>query len=227
MLPLMAASIMSCSHDLPETEAAGVRVTHAQKKSLAAGGTSHSYTATGLAHNLILEDFLSRNAPPPSTLADIDAEVAVLMQSHGFAVPGCGGPDCSALVATIMDDPLSFHKSSIGESGLSDGAAVCFTQFLLDFSLPAQDVETRLELVRDALSDIAENPEFTAFDKEVLLATLSITEASLLYEKERKDKDWETSVGNIVAASRGALAEPALALRLSLMAGIMQYYNIH
>lgn len=226
MLPIMAATIMSCSDDLPEAEPAYVTAIHAEKKSLAAGGTSHSLSAIGLAHNLLLDDYLSRNMPPPATLADIDATVAVVMQANGFAVPGCGGSSCTVLVAGIISDPMSFHKSTIAESGLSYIAATYLTQFLQDFSLPAQGAEAQLELVRDALSDIADSPEFTAFDRDVLLTTMSIAEASVLYGKERKDKDWETSVGNIVAASRGALGQPELALRLSLLAGIMQHHNL-
>ncbi|MNW08315.1 hypothetical protein D3C71_2050780 [compost metagenome] len=80
-------------------------------------------------------------------------------------------------------------------------------------------------MVGSLFSDAQADTALTTTDKEIVLTVLSIAEASLLYGKERKDKDWETSVGNIVAAARGAQHGTPCALRLSLTAGMIQHYK--
>lgn len=220
LLPLMVAIIMSCSQDEPQ---AGQHPENTTLKMASSTGTS-GHSTIGTTHNLILDELLSHPLPVPTSPAEIDNMVAARMQQHGYSVSGCGNGSPGGLASSIMQDPISFYKNWLPSSALSNTAGTLLSRFLLNFQT-AHDTDMQLALVRTAVSDTHPDPGLTSGDRDMLLTILSITEASLLYTKERKDKDWETSVGNIVATARGAQHGTPCALRLSLTAGMIQHYK--
>ncbi|WDO12336.1 hypothetical protein MH928_13505 [Flavobacterium sp. WW92] len=220
LLPLMAAIILSCSQDEPQ---AGQHQENTTLKMASSTGTS-SHSTIGTTHNLILDELLLHPLPVPTSPAEIDSTVAARMQHHGFPVSGCGDGNPAGLASTIVQEPMPFYKNWLPFSDLSAEAVTFLTDFLQEFQA-IHDRDAQLVLVGSALPNAQADTALTPGDKEILLTVLSITEASLLYGKERKDKDWETSVGNIVAAARGAQHGTPYALRLSLTAGMIQHYK--
>lgn len=219
LLPLMAAIILSCSQEEPQ---AGHHVEKPNLKMASSAGTLGN--TIGTTHNLILDELLVHPLPVITSPAEMDNMVTARMQQHGFSVYGCGNGSPAGLASSIMQDPISFYKNWLPSSTLSDTAGTLLSRFLLNFQT-AHATDMQLALVRTAVSDTHSGPGLTSGDRDMLLTILSITEASLLYTKERKDKDWETSVGNIVAAARGAQHGPSCALRLSLTGGMIQHYK--
>lgn len=220
LLPLMAAITLSCSQEEPQ---AGQTAENLSFKSAFSTGTAGHPNTIGTTHNLILEELLSHPLAS-SGPAEIDSTVAAMMQQHGYPASGCGDGNPAGLSSAIVQEPMSFYKNWLPFSSLSAEAATFLTSFLQEFQV-IHDGDAQLALVGSVLSDAQADTALTPGDKEILLTVLSITEASLLYGKERKDKDWETSVGNIVAAARGAQHGIPCALRLSLTAGMIQHYK--
>lgn len=71
-------------------------------------------------------------------------------------------------------------------------------------------------------STVMTHPQFNSADKRIILTTSSIARYSLFYFKERKDKDWESSVGNRVGGDSEALDRSTTTVKMALISGIRQ-----
>lgn len=70
-------------------------------------------------------------------------------------------------------------------------------------------------------STVIASDQFTSEDKRIILITSSISRFSLYYGRKRKDKDWDSSVGNRAGAFSGAVSNSLTAVTNALVAGIM------
>jgi len=91
------------------------------------------------------------------------------------------------------------------------------------FLLVEEEYEDIHDFVVSYELSVINNSEFNDEDKRIILTTSSLSRYSFYYEKKRKDKDWETSVGNIMAGLSGALENSLTAVNSALVTGI--YHN--
>lgn len=71
-------------------------------------------------------------------------------------------------------------------------------------------------------SSVMAHSQFNIADKRIILTTSSMVRYSLFYVKERKDKDWESIVGNRVGGGSDVVDKLATAAKMALITRILQ-----
>lgn len=110
-------------------------------------------------------------------------------------------------------------------STLGVSAKTSFLTFVNSLALiannPYEDIHSMIVSYEES---ILTNTGFTTDDKRILLTTTSVVRYSAY--RERKDKDWETSVTKIAATVSGAEQSLVLGLKMALIVGICKNSNI-
>lgn len=104
------------------------------------------------------------------------------------------------IVQSIMTDPDNIMISIVQNSSLGSvakGELIAFLQDLI--SRRQQEFDVNYNFITTYENTIILNQTLSADDKDTILAVTSISRYSLYSESERKDRDWETSVGSKIA----------------------------
>lgn len=101
------------------------------------------------------------------------------------------------IVEAIMADPDNIMIAIVNGSTLSAQAKTTLINFLQNLILHREEQFTIIYgYIVSYESTIIPNTTFSEDEKETILTVASISRYSLYSEAERKDRDWETSVGS-------------------------------
>ncbi|KGO85891.1 hypothetical protein Q765_13745 [Flavobacterium rivuli WB 3.3-2 = DSM 21788] len=183
--------------------------------------TQNPYDFAGAAQNELLDLYLDGNYSY-SSIEEVSEKVALLAVQH-YALDGQDTPPTISQeqIAAILTNP-SGALGAIGTSPtLSAPAATGFSEFMVTLDA-AQDAtfEELYSLIIAYETTVINNPDYSSADKEVILTSTSIARYTIYYRKKRKDRDWDTSVGNIVAGASGAEENTISAVSMAVVTGI-------
>lgn len=185
------------------------------------GNKSNPLDFAGESYRSILSDYQSGDYSPDS-LAEV---VAIVDALRGLPIITTTPVDdtTNALLAGIIDSPEVTFVSILHESGLSQNAKDILSDFVDGFdSFKANPFEDIYPEIVSLETTVSSSDLLTTEDKRILLTVMSIARYSLS-NKCCEDTDWETSVGNIVAATAGALINADKAIRYTLITRIGEY----
>lgn len=191
-----------------------------------AQNNTNPYDTIGKIQNYILDIYLSANHSH-STIEEINEEIQTIVNTYGNSFIGSSVQQ-SLTVGNQIINPFNTTESSlstiIANSQLTNQAKVSLSGFITSlFLLVEEEYKDIHDFVVSYELSVINNSEFNDEDKRIILTTSSLSRYSFYYEKKRKDKDWETSVGNIMAGLSGALENSLTAVNSALVTGI--YHN--
>ncbi|HEU4791360.1 MAG TPA: hypothetical protein VFS71_16855, partial [Flavobacterium sp.] len=104
------------------------------------------------------------------------------------------------IVQSIMSDPDNMMVSIVQSSSLGSAAKTDLIVFLQNLISRRQlEFDVNYNFIVSYENTVILNQTFSADDKDTILTVTSISRYSLYSESERKDRDWETSVGSKMA----------------------------
>lgn len=183
---------------------------------------ANAYDIAGRIHNEILDAYLSCTISH-NTINAVSSKIDSIsfLNNDLQNLPSPAAHNFQQ-IQQIVDSPELQLEQIIASSPMSAASKDCLSQFMSSVPVwqgyaygDAHSLITAFE------GGVINNAQFTAEEKRIILTSCSITRYSLYYGSERKDKDWETSVGNRVGAVQGALSNSATAVGCSLLAGIL------
>ena len=178
---------------------------------------ANEYDSIGILQNDILEAYLSGNHNHQS-IEEIAEEVQSLIYDYSNIELMSLNID---EITNIIDSPENTLNAVILGSHLSNKAKTSLTDFISSLLYLLRDeYENKYEFIVLYESSILEDSLLNNEDKRVILTTTTILRHSLYYDDNRKDKDWETSVGHITATVSGALENQLVAVNMFLVTGI-------
>ena len=221
---LFVALLCSCSsEDSPETFDTNTKDLPASTRlgATVPGNKSNPIDFAGESYRTTLSEYQSGNYNPDS-LAEVINLVNSLTGTTGITTTALDDTTEALLTASILS-PKATLIIILQQSTLSSEARELLTDFVDGFdSLKAKPFEEIYPEIVSLENTISGSGILTASDKNVLLTVTSIARHSLS-NKCCEDTDWETSVGNIVAATAGALVSTDLAVRYTLITRIGEY----
>ncbi|TRW23633.1 hypothetical protein FMM05_13310 [Flavobacterium zepuense] len=221
---LFVALLCSCSsEDSPETFNINTKGAPANTRlgGIVAGNKSNPIDFAGESYRSTLSEYQSGNYSPDSLAAVINL-VNSLTGTVTLTTTAVDDTTETLLTASIQS-PKATLVVILQQSSLSTEAREVLTDFVEGFdSLKAKPFEEIYPEIVSLENTISGSDSLTATDKNVLLTVTSIARHSLS-NKCCEDTDWETSVGNIVAATAGALVSTDLAVRYTLITRIGEY----
>lgn len=225
ILPLLT---IACSEETSEPKSLENQSYYdAHRLDREASNISNPFDIAGEAHNAVLET-LNETYLDSLSVQDVAAIIDSISSPHlGLAVFPLNISSPSRLLQIDWlineEDPIQevFNYSSLGFT-----AQLNLKSFISSILLES---ENSFEEIYDSIvhyeDTILNCVQFTTEEKQILLVTTSIIRYSFYYKK-RKDKDWETNVGNIAAAVLGGEDGLVLAVKMALAVGICQNNNV-
>lgn len=218
--------LTSCTDELviePETNALHNEILQ-RKGLLTPRNCINPYDTIGKIQNMVLDIYLSANHNH-GTIEEINEEIKSITNNFSNisleSISSTYSP--IGLISDIVNSPGNSLNTIITNSHLTNHAKLSLTGFIDSLLfLQAEEYEDIHELIITYESFVIENMTLNNEDKRVILTTSSIARYSFYYEKKRKDKDWETSVGNIAASVSGALENSLTAVSMALVTGLSQ-----
>mgnify|MGYP003609756203 CR=1 FL=1 len=185
--------------------------------------TANPYDAYGNAHNDILALY-ERGAYQGQDIDSISTHVeSIISANDGFGgLELDQGLQVSApSITLILDAPMERAGTVIENSQMSTSAKASMAGFLNYIFLHEKDgYEEIYSHIVSYEAGVSGTADLSAADKEKMLVTASIVRHSLYRSKKRKDKDWETSVGNIAGSAEGSMENPVSAVKKAAIAGL-------
>jgi hypothetical protein len=229
ILPLL---ILSCTTDTIEnTESINGKVS--SKKSEKSGrlvqnptpeNPANIYDLAGKLHNDILDVYLAGNYQY-NTIAQISQQIeAIAAENNDLMLLNLGTnlPINLDVIQEIVNNPQTKLDEAIANSTMTNVAKSSLSSFMDDVLLwESNPYEEIYQSIVAYESSVIANAEFNDEDKRIILTTSSIVRYSLYYVKERKDEDWDSSIGNRVGGLSGAIDNSSSAVKYSLVTGIM------
>lgn len=226
LISMLAVLAVSCTNDYaPEDSVSNFKTKEAASKKNAGlnpENEDNAYDIAGRIHNDLLDAFFSGNFSdhPINALSSTIDSISILnsdlqnLPSHY--------PANLQQIQEIVNSPEIQLELIIANSSMSVASKNCLSEFMSWAALwQNSDYETIHQSIISFEAAVTNNPQFTAEEKRIILTSSAITRYSLYYASERKDKDWETSVGNRAGAVQGALNNSATAVTRALLAGIL------
>ncbi|MBU0941519.1 MAG: hypothetical protein KKD36_08815 [Bacteroidetes bacterium] len=229
ILPLL---IVSCTNDsINDTERIENKV--ANKKSgklnrtmqnLSPENSANEYDIAGKLHNDILEIYLTDNYQY-TTIAEVNQRIKSIVAANtslsALNLDANSAVDLEE-INEIITNPQSKLQGTIANSSLTTIAKLSLSNFMNTVTtLENEEYESIYQTIVSYESYVITDPQFTSEDKRIILTTSSLVRYSLYFAKERKDKDWDSSVGNRAGAIVGALENSSTAVTRSLVTGIL------
>lgn len=165
-----------------------------------------------------------------TTVDQVIEAVDSLYTSHTLAVFGSPSPTLDpyrSAINTLVNDPsesLTLIGSSPNLGVTARLSLVSFTNYLLLHK--SDDYEDIYDGIIGYEQSVLSSDMYSPFEKQSMLTATSILRYSL-FRKRRKDKDWETSVGNIVASIYGSSEGMATGIKISLVVEICRDHDIY
>jgi hypothetical protein len=231
-LVIVALLIVSCTADtIDTTESIDSKVSSKKSgktarlvQNLRPENPANVYDFAGKLHNDILDIYLTGNYQY-NTIAEIAQQIEAITMVNSdsvFAGLKTNQPVNIEEIQEIVNNPQSELNESIANSSMTNGAKDSLSSFMNTLLLWENDeYETIYQSIISYESSVIANTQFTSEDKRIILTTSSIARYSLYYAKERKDKDWDSSVGNRVGGVSGAIDNSSTAIIRSLVTGIL------
>lgn len=224
ILPLFT---MACSDEYAqETIETSYENKSMKKAGISPANTANPFDSAGATHNEILE-ILAGTDQNASSIEEITALIDSVSTAHPELMLLTTDSTVSTRVTEISGIVNSSNPVSniLGVSSLGTLAKTSFTTFLNSLVLAADRPYSDIHPIIVAYeASVLTNLVFSADEKRIILTSTSVARYSIA-EKKRKDKDWETSVTNIVAAVSGAQSNTALSLKMAAVVGICQNNN--
>lgn len=185
---------------------------------------ANAFDYTGKIHNEILDVYLSGNYSA-NTATEIAQKVdSIATLNSEFLSLEANIPINFSEIQSIIDAPQSQLQQEIAACPMTNNAKNCLSNFM--DSLQLWEIDEYAVIHQSVISwenSVINNPQFSSEEKRIILTSSSIARHSMYYAKERKDKDWETSVGNRAAAVQGAVNNCSTAINRSIVAGLLIY----
>lgn len=182
------------------------------------------YDLTGKLHNDILDVYLAGNYKH-STITQISQQVEAIAAVNKDLILldlETNQPINLEEIQEIVNNPQVKLDETIANSSMTNAAKRSLSSFLNTAILWENNEYGEIyNSIISYESSVITNTKFTDEDKRIILTTSSIARFSLYYAKERKDKDWDGSVGNLAGAYSGAINNSFIAVSRSLVTGIM------
>ncbi|MDI6033364.1 hypothetical protein QLS91_09790 [Flavobacterium sp. LB2P84] len=183
------------------------------------------YDLAGKLHNDILDTYLAGNYQY-NTISQISQQIeAIAVMNNDLAILNFATnvPVNLEEIQAIVNNPEAELDEAIVNSSMTNAAKGSLSTFMNAALLwENEEYGTIYQSIVSYESSVMTNSQFSSEDKRIILTTSSIARYSLYYSKERKDKDWETSVGNRVGGASGALDQSLTAIKMALITGISQ-----
>lgn len=188
--------------------------------------TSNPYDSVGRLHNEVLEIYLATKSDSIST-EDIMAQVqAIACSSTINIVQDCGSLFAYDAINTIVANPQNGATTIIENSVLSSQGKANLTAFMNSLlTITTEPYEDNYEFIILYESGILASTLLNSEDKRIILTTSSIVRYSIYYEK-KKDRDWDSSVGNFIGGIVGTLNSSLSPVTMALVTGIRYNYSI-
>lgn len=183
---------------------------------------ANSYDIAGKIHNDLLDAYPA-DSFGSGTISQVSHKIdSISALNNDLLGMATNLPVSFSEIQQIVDDPQLKLEQAIADSGMTSAAKTSLSGFMASLLLweAGEYGEIHQSIVSFEALVISET-QFTAEDKRIILTTSSIARYSIYYAKERKDKDWETSVGNRVGALQGAVNNSCTAVKKSVLAGII------
>jgi hypothetical protein len=185
---------------------------------------ANMYDLAGKLHNDILDIYLAGNYHY-NTLEEINQKIeTIAAENNDFMRSNLGTnlPINLDLVQAIIDNPQAKLDEAIVNSIMTSAAKSSLSGFMNDVLLwennPYEEIYQSIVAYE---SSVIANVEFNGEDKRIILTTSSIVRYSIYYNLIDKDKDWDISKGHRVGGLSGAIYNSSIAVRRSLVTGIM------
>lgn len=227
---VIITSLLSCTNENFEStenldnSTANGQHNKTRKKLTAADpeNTVNPYDISGKIHNAILDAYLTGNHTC-STIAQISQRVDSISALNSDLLSLETSPSAIySEIQEIIDDPQTELEQAIAHAPMTNTAKDCLSGFMASMLLwEADEYSVIHEAIISFEASVMSNVQFSNEEKRIILTASSITRYSVYYAKERKDKDWETSVGNRAGAVQGAVANCSAAIKRATVAGIM------
>lgn len=189
---------------------------HFKSLSTAAANKANPYDYFGVQYVELLETYKMADYQP-SDFADVDALVQTLMcqASSTQSLPSKQG-----LLSSCVNNPMQTLDNLLTAPYLSADAKNILSGFAEDFTtlsaVPFVQAYTAITTIENTVINSGTmSPE----DQRVILTIASILRYSL-YHSCCEDTDWGKSVGNIVAATAGAIERSDLTVEYALITSI-------
>lgn len=181
----------------------------------------NAFDIAGKIHNDILDTYLTGNYNC-TTIIQISQKVdSISALNNDFLNLETTLPMNFGEIQETIDYPQIKLEQAIANSGMTNAAKICLSNFMASIVLWETNEYDAIHLsIISFENSVLSNPQLTAEDKRIILTTSSITRYSIYYAKKRKDKDWETSVGNSVGALQGAIDNSSTAVNRSILTGL-------
>lgn len=229
ILPLL---IVSCTTDsIDNTESINGKVSSEKSEksarlvqNLTPENPANIYDLAGNLHNDILDIYLAGNYQY-TTIAQISQQVEAIAAANNDLMLlnlGTNLPINLDIIQETVNNPQAKLDEAIANSTMTNLAKGSLSSFMNDVLLWENDEYGAIyQSIISYESSVMTNPQFNNEEKRIILTTSSIVRHSLYYAKERKDEDWDSSVGNRVGGLSGAINNSSIAIRRSLVTGIM------
>lgn len=196
------------------------------KLSIGPNNPANPFDIAGSIHNEILETLNETNFSSQS-IEDITILIDSVSAVYPELVPLSSYSTLSTRLSEITWIVNSYDAIDdvLVASTLGVSAKTSFLTFVNSLALTANDPNEDIHsMIVSYEESILANTGFTTDDKRILLTTTSVVRYSAY--RERKDKDWETSVTKIAATVSGAEQGLVLGLKMALIVGICKNNNI-
>lgn len=228
-LALLTTLLVSCTNEnMDETEILTTNPNDGQttkvSQNLSPENPANPYDIAGKIHNDILDVYLSDNYSGSTTAEIVQKVDSIAALNTDFLNLGTNLPINFTAIQAIIDAPQTQLQQEITTAPMTDSAKVCLMNFMDFLVLWEPDDYTVIhQSIISWESTVINNVQFTTEEKRIILTSSSIARHSLYYERKRKDKDWETSVGNRAGAVQGAVDNCCTAINRSVVAGLLTY----
>ncbi|MGO4770882.1 hypothetical protein ACEN2I_04420 [Flavobacterium sp. W22_SRS_FK3] len=230
LLVILTSLSVSCTNDnIDNTEVLGSTLTEEESKktakllqNLSPENPANAYDIAGKIHNDILDVYLSENYPF-NTIAQISQKVDSISVLNSDLLNMAISLPCNFQeIQETIDDPQIKLEQAIANSSMTNAAKISLSNFMDSILLwETNEYAVIHQSIISFEALVISNTQFSNEDKRIILTTSSIARYSAYYAKERKDKDWETSVGNRVGAVQGAVANSSTAINKSIVTGLI------
>ncbi|MGH2666889.1 hypothetical protein [Flavobacterium sp.] len=123
-------------------------------------------------------------------------------------------------IANQSPSTLNLNVENSAMSSTAKSSLSIFVKHMMQFS--NGDYDGILASIESYECEISSSPYYTEEDKAIMLTITSIANSSLFCERKRKDKDWETAVGNKPEDFIPTDEATFRTVRLALLSGIIE-----
>lgn len=218
---LSAVLLMSCSSNTELTPTEAIYGQTMKSTALQAENKLNPYDSIGRNYREFLSEY-QNTGYNPTTFSAVLTAVATIMGNKAVAIDN----NEQVLLSTSISSPSLSLTAVLANSTLSQSAKDYLTTFVDYFAtLREQPFASAYTEIVNFENTVTNSIALTMNDKRILFSITSLARYSLDHSC-CEDTDWETSVGNIVAATAGALTDSDRAIHYLLITRIAQHENI-